>query len=89
MISDDNGQVNHVTYSCAVGLLIHGFEAVAHASANRQPNLDEIFAPVAAGKSNNRQTGTLPYKKKNSLKEVVGNIFNSISKFFKESDNQA
>lgn len=91
VISDDSGQINHVTYSCAVGMLIHAFEAVDHFSANRQPTLDEIFAEVTAEKPKTAgKTGrSAAPKKAQSDKVIIGNLFSSISKFFKESDNQA
>ncbi|NLA15592.1 MAG: cell division protein FtsA [Bacteroidales bacterium] len=91
IITQGGDDVSQVTHSCAAGMLIYGFEAQSQLSAKREPTLTEIFAGVervAPGKT--KRSVRVSGKGKDKIeKPNMGNIFNKLDRFFKETDNEA
>lgn len=89
---DDCDEVNSVTYSCAVGLLMQGFEPVCGPVTEQQMDLEAIFAGVETkipAKQNKTEKAPKVKKEKTESSGGIGNIFTSIGKYFTEQDNEA
>ena len=92
IISGEFDEVNQVTHSCAVGMLIYGFEAANQFSAERKPSLTDIFEEVEkvprAKARRKKKSATTEDKEKDT--SLINSIFiSNVARFFTESNNEA
>lgn len=92
IISGGFDEVNQVTHSCAVGMLIYGFEAAHQFSAERKPSLTDIFEEVEkvprAKARRKKKSDTTEDKEKDT--GLINSIFiSNVARFFTESNNEA
>ncbi|HNR27306.1 MAG TPA: cell division protein FtsA [Bacteroidales bacterium] len=80
IITEGCEEVNQVTYSCAAGLLMYGFENQGHFPEEKQADLTEIFAGVNAGQTSKTKKTVKKVSpgKKPKEKTSIGNLLNSI-----------
>lgn len=89
---DGCDEVNSVTYSCAVGLMMQGFEPEYDSEEEQQVDFETIFAGVetkAPAKQNKTEKAPKVKKEKTESSGGIGNIFTSIGKYFTDQDNEA
>ncbi len=92
IVTEDCEEVNQVTHSCAVGMLICGFESQANYTAEQKKSLTEIFAdmePDSPGKAKKMAKPGSSGKKQRERPPIMGGLFDGLNRFFKESDNEA